>query len=127
MVESKAIANEEAGAVAPAIPEIQTVSTDQAIDMLPYAAAILEKMDVKQYISGYGEVKSENKTAAGFDLITMLLRNLPKVKADLYAMLAIGTGAAENEIGAQPLSKTISQAKMFFADSGLMSFFKSAM
>lgn len=107
------------------------LSTDKAFEILPYISDIYEKIDVKDFIKKYKEKKvegtEENKTVAGLDLFSYLLKQSKNIKEELFNILAILQDKKVAEIKKQHLAVTLNQLKAIFNDKDLVDFFKGAM
>jgi len=111
------------------------ISTDKAMDMLPYVVDILDKLDTKQYILQNKELfDMSNKAKAlekvkdkGFDFLKFILKNAGKVKEEVYHCLSIIQETTVEEIRAQSFGKTFLQFKKLLEDDDLLAFFGGAM
>ena len=98
------------------------ISTEKVFDMLPYAVNIYEKLKVDEY---FKTTKSKDKL--GFDFFKYLISNLPKVKDEVFNVVALYEGKKVAEIRKQEVSKTIATVKALFNEEGLLDFFNQAM
>lgn len=111
------------------------ISTEQAIDMLPYAVDIFEKLDIQNYVKeNKVDIKGKNKTEIeaeqqklGIKMVTYIVKNSKNVKEEFFNIVAIAEEKDVEEIKKQPLLTTINGLKEILNDKDLMSFFKSAM
>ena len=105
-----------------------SITTEQALDMMPHAVEIFEKVDLKGY---YKRVQEENKgkkvdvESVGLDAILYVVKNITKVKSDIFEMIAIAEETSVEEVKKQSLVKTIKSFKDIFQDEDLMDFFKT--
>ncbi|PPA71906.1 hypothetical protein [Jeotgalibacillus proteolyticus] len=108
------------------------VSTEQAFDMLPHAADIYTKLNVRDYLQKNvfkpkkGESTSIAKKLAGADMIAYILKNLPKAKSDFFHIIAIFESKKVEEVKSQPLTQTMVSIKAIITDKDLMDFFKES-
>jgi tRNA nucleotidyltransferase/poly(A) polymerase len=110
------------------------MNTDKAFDMLPYVVDIYEKLNIKAFIkantkkvTGASKVEIEQmQKEAGENMIKFVVKNLPKIKREVYQILSIHTGQSIDEIKAQPPTNTIKSIFEMLGDKELTDFFKSA-
>jgi len=107
-----------------------TFSTEQAFDMLPHAADIYTKLNVKEYLKNNvfevkkGEDPEVSKKVAGAELISYILKNSPKAKEAFFELVAIFESKTVEEVKAQSLVKTMASVKAIAKNEELMDFFK---
>jgi len=105
-----------------------SITTEQALDMMPHAVEIFEKVDLKGY---YKRVQEENigkkvdVESVGLDAILYVVKNITKVKSDIFEMIAIAEETSVEEVKKQSLVKTNKSFKDIFQDEDLMDFFKT--
>ena len=100
--------------------------------MLPYVVDIYEKLDLKTYVKNNLIKAKKGKTEelqlqAGIDLFLFVLKNTPKIKNEVFEIVALAQDKEVDEIRQQPLFNTISTFKGIFENKELVDFFKSAM
>lgn len=112
------------------------IKTELALDLLPYVIGIYEKLDLKAVGARIlQQVKKENphltagdiNAAVGEKVIVYVIKNVPKVKDELFAMVALVSGISLDDAKAQSLVKTMDAFKKIFSDPELLAFFKEAM
>lgn len=105
------------------------ISTEKIFDMLPNVVDIWDKLDIDGYrkkIAGENKGKKVDSEAIGINLIKYILVNTPKVKGEVFSMVAIFEDKTVEEVKAQNFGKTIKTVKDIFQDKELMDFFKQA-
>lgn len=107
------------------------VSTEKIYDMLPMVVELYDKLDLDKYIK---KVQSENKNkkdintkSVGIEIFKHILKNTPKVKIEVFEIVAIFEGKEIEEIKAQNFMLTINALKDLFSDKDATDFFKQAM
>lgn len=115
--------------------KLSELNTDQALDVLceltPYVDHIVSDNDI---LSEIGKVENfkDGITQQGLFVIWAgrISRIIPVLlkthRTDVYGILSIINEKTVGEIAAQPISKTIKQAREIFRDPELLSFFKSS-
>ena len=111
------------------------ISTEKVFDILPFAVDMVEKLDMKGYILKNKEIlDAKDKDAVGevaegkgFDFVMHILKNIGKIKTEVFETLAVVHDKSADEIKAQPFRVTAMQLKELLQDKELMGFFKSAM
>lgn len=112
-----------------------TISTERAFDMLPHAAAILERLELEKVGArllaetrqAQPELAGEAlQMAVGLAIIKHVLRHSAEVKEDFFALLAAATGSAVGTAKARPLAEQLQLLRDIFLDPELMSFFRRA-
>ena len=113
-----------------------SISSELAMDLLPHAVGIYEKLDLKAVGTGImKQVKKENPNlsvgevneSVGEKVIIHIIKNLPKVKDEVFSMVALVSGISLEQAKAQSLAKTMAAFKGIFSDPELLAFFKGAM
>lgn len=101
------------------------ISTEKALDVLPFVAAMYEKIDFESFRTS---IKTEGKTAnqVGIEVFLFLVKNAGKIKTEIFETVAILDDKTAAEIKAQPLSKTLASLKELFSDPEIAGFFKQA-
>lgn len=116
------------------------ISTEQAFDIIPQMCTIYEKVNVKAFIKDH---KIKNKktgkkaldevdedvemVTVGLDLFAYILKQLPRVKKEVFEIMASLEGITVEKAKKQPLTKTLSTFKELFTNKELVDFFKQAM
>lgn len=97
--------------------------------MLPYAADIYEKLKLQEYIMENFTAKNDDDTTmkAGIDLFIYVMKRSPKVKEEIFNIVALAEDKNIDEVKAQPLVKTMATFKSIYQDKELVDFFKQAM
>ena len=112
-----------------------SISTEKVFDMLPYAVDILEKLDIQERGKKIFEdlqkanpdrPAEELQKEVGIAIMKHIAKNLPKVKTEFFALVAIASDVDVETAKARPLSESIGVIKAVFLDPELMGFFKSA-
>ncbi|TYS68657.1 hypothetical protein FZC76_06835 [Sutcliffiella horikoshii] len=109
------------------------IQTEKALDMLPHAAEIYEKLDLQNYIQKNFKQASKDdnvdelRVKSGVSLMLYVVKNSKKIKTEMLEIVAIAQENTMEEVKKQPLTKTIETFKNVFADSELVAFFKEAM
>lgn len=103
------------------------VSTEKAFDMIPHAVSIVEKLDIKNYIVQNKHESKEEQESKGFDFVMFALKNVNKIKNEVFELLAIMNETTAEEIKVQPFAQTIQQFKTLLENKDLMGFFLGAM
>lgn len=115
------------------------ISTEQAFDILPQMCTIYEKVNVKAFVKDH---KIKNKktgkkaldevdedvemVTVGLDLFAYILKQLPKVKKEVFEIIASLENMTVDEVKKQPLTKTLSTFKELLTNEELVDFFKQA-
>lgn len=105
------------------------ISTEKALDLLPYVADIYEKLDMENYIEKSRkkyEKKKVSQVVAGVDVFKYIFRNVSKIKDEVFIIVATFEDKTKEEVRTQSLGITLSSLKQIFEDEELMGFFKSA-
>lgn len=111
------------------------ISTEKAFDMLPYAVDILEKLDLQErgkkiledlQKASPGQPAEELQKEVGMAIIKHIAKNLPKIKPEFFALIAIASDVDVKTAKARPLAESIQVLKDVFLDAELMDFFKAA-
>ena len=102
------------------------ITTEKAFDLLPAVAEIIEKLDLKKYITENQTKNEKQLEQKGLDLVLHIIKNTGTIKTEVFEVLAIVQDTTVEEVKSQPASKTIKQFKELLSDKELMSFFKSA-
>ena len=112
------------------------LSTEKAFDMLPTFVDIYDKLDIDGYRQMVAEELKEQvekegatdqlKIGAGLGLFKYIFKKSPKIKAEIFELVAIFTDKTVEEVKGQPWTETIMTFKNIFSDRDLMDFFKSA-
>ena len=109
-----------------------SISTEKAFDMLPYAVDIIEKLNIQEQGKKIAEAKQKDFTGAelqsetGIAVIRYVAKNLPKVKPEFFALVAIASDVDVETAKKRPLAESIQVLKDVFLDAELLGFFKSA-
>ncbi|WP_416149506.1 hypothetical protein ACM26V_00455 [Salipaludibacillus sp. HK11] len=104
------------------------IDSEQAFDMLPYVAAIYDKVDFDTYRKDLAKKKinKDDYLWAAIDGAKYILRNSGKVKNEFFHIVSIAQKKTPNEVKKQPFFKTIVTIKTIFSDPELVAFFKQA-
>lgn len=106
------------------------ITTEKTFDLLPHVVDIYEKAGIDSYRKKMQkEYKGKNVDVeeAGLNAILYVLKSLPKVKEEVFQVIAIAEDKDTEDVRKQPLSQTLKELKEIFLDDDLMDFFKSAM
>lgn len=107
------------------------METEKALDMLPHAVDIFEKLDVmaqgKKIAAKYKGKKKVDPLEVGIQVTAFILKNAPKVKTEILSIVAIAEDKTIEEVKKQSLVKTFTTFKSLVRDPELLDFFKSAM
>ncbi|MGD6832582.1 hypothetical protein ACQCT5_10485 [Sutcliffiella halmapala] len=108
------------------------IKTEKAFDMLPFVADIYEKLDLQGYVQKNIIKAKDGKTDelqvnAGIKITVFVMKNSPKIKEEIFHIVALAQEKDVEEVKSQPLIHTINTFKAIFANDELVSFFKSAM
>lgn len=111
------------------------LTTEKAFDMLPYAVAILEKLDLqtegrrlaeKQRAANPDQSVGVLQRDVGAALILHVVRNSGKVKDEFFALLGVATGTDAKTAKTRPLTESLQVLQEVFLDTELMGFFTAA-
>ena len=111
------------------------ITTEQAFEILPHVIAIIEKLDVQAKATSVGEKfakkypdkkPSEYMNEAGVAVIVAVSKELPKVKDEVFEVIAVVQGCTVEEARKQRFTKSIKVFKEIFQDQELMDFFTEA-
>lgn len=106
------------------------ITTEKAFDLLPYALDIYEKINadkiIKQFKDKY-KGKKADVMMVGLEVFKVVLSNMPKVKKEVFEIVALVEEKTVEEVKKQPLMQTLKTFKAIFSEPELMGFFKSAM
>ncbi|MGJ9381809.1 hypothetical protein [Salipaludibacillus sp. CF4.18] len=106
------------------------IDSEQAFDMLPYVAAIYDKVDFDGYRKNLvkKEIDTDDYLSVAIDAAKHILKNSGKVKEEFFHIVSIAQkNKTPSEVRKQALSKTIGTIKKIFTDPELVDFFKQAM
>lgn len=106
-------------------------TTEKAFDALPTVVDLYDKLDIDGYrkkISeeNKGKGKKVDVNAIGINLLKYILTNTPKIKEEVFSLVAIFEDKTVEEVKAQNFVKTLKTFKTIFEDKDLMDFFKQA-
>lgn len=113
--------------------QIESISSEQAFDMLPYVVDIYDKIDLnkfrkditKQYQKQKAiDKKPINPIDVAIDTTKYILKNSPKLKKEFFEIVAIAEKRPVKEVKEQSFLKTISAIKRIFSDPELVDFFR---
>lgn len=112
------------------------LTSEQVIDILPYAVEIFEKLDLRGYIVKNKGQAPDNTSKEkleklqkekGVEMMIHILRNASKAKEDIFALVAVLQGTTAEEVKRQSFVKTLSHVKEVLSDPEIMGFFSTAM
>ena len=112
-----------------------TISTEKSFDMLPYAVDIFEKLDIQERGKRIFEdlqkanpdrPAEELQKEVGIAVIKYIAKNLPKIKEEFFALVAVASDVDVKTAKARPLAESIQVLKDVFLDAELLGFFKAA-
>ncbi|MCT4566124.1 MAG: hypothetical protein N4A68_17670 [Maledivibacter sp.] len=105
------------------------VTTEKVFDMLPYGVSVFEKLKIEDFFKNKkSKQRGKNlKQEDGLDFIKYLLKNLSKVKEEVFNIVAIYDDKKVEEIRSQEVAKTIEALRALFKEEGIMDFFNQAM
>ena len=111
------------------------VTTEKAIDILPHAAEIFEKLDIQKFLVDQYEKQRENKEATiqekqqniGYSMVLHVVKNSGAVKEDFFKILSILGDCSVKEAKKKPVTENIKLLSEVFTDPELLGFFKGAM
>lgn len=111
------------------------ISTEKAFDALPYAVEIYEKLKFDNYIKATREKiaiekkqgKKIDEAIVGIDMFKFVIKNLNKVKEEVFYLLATIENKNVDEVKEQDMIATIKSLKGLFENKELIELFKSAM
>lgn len=98
------------------------ISTDKVFDMLPHAVAVYDKLKIDEYLK-----ENKKKGKVGFNFFKYMVGNLPKVKDEVFNIVALYENKKVQEIKKQDVATTINSLKSLFNEEGLLDFFNQAM
>ena len=106
-------------------------TTEKAFDALPTVVDLYDKLDIDNYRKkiaeeNKGKGKKVDVNAIGINLLKYILVNTPKIKEEVFSLVAIFEDKTVEEVKAQNFGETIKTVKSIFADKELMDFFKQA-
>jgi len=108
------------------------ISSEKAFDILPYVSDIYEKLNLNKYIKDKkvklkkGENVEIKLLGIGLDMFSYVMKNSPKVKNEVFEIVAILEDKTLEEVKEQPFSQTISTIKGLYEDKETVDFLKSA-
>ncbi|WP_096190325.1 hypothetical protein [Evansella halocellulosilytica] len=104
------------------------LDTEKAIEMLPLAADIYEKVGFE---SMKGKIKEKYKGKKNVDPVDPVLdslkhivRNAGKIKEEIFQIVSIAEGIEIEEVKSQSFGKTLKSLKEIFSDPELLELFK---
>lgn len=114
------------------------ISTEKAFDMLPYVSDIYEKVDIQKYIlkkqsqiTKAGKQKGQDRElkamGLGLDMFSYIMKQSPKIKEEVFQIVAILENKKIQDVKSQPFVQTIKTFKDLFSDKETIDFFKQAM
>lgn len=106
------------------------ITTDKALDMLPYVVDIYDKLEIEKYrmeMSEKHKGKGTDKMVVGIEVVKFLFKNIGRAKTEVYGIVAVAKDKTTDEIKNQPFPKTVMDIKEIFSDKELVDFFKQAM
>ncbi len=104
------------------------ITSEKAYDMLPYASDIYEKLDIKKFIEDKKIVVEEGESIETklipviLDLGNFVLKESPKIKSEVFNIVAILEDKTMEEVLAQSPIKTIRAFKSIFEDKETLDF-----
>lgn len=112
-----------------------TITTEQVLDMMPAVADIYDKLDFENLIKesrkkfkAQKNVEIEDITIDAMSEIgKKVFRNAPKIKKEIFEVVAIAQGLTAEQVKEQSFAKTLATFKAIFKDEEIMELFKSAM
>ena len=103
------------------------ITTDKALDLVPYMVDIYEKMD-KGLLDK--SVRKGDTAEVGKKAMVSILKNLNKFKPEIYGMVSVVTETTPEEVSNQNILKTLKVFKEIynemFKDPEMADFFGSA-
>lgn len=106
------------------------ITTEKAFDVLPFVGDIADKLKLADEVEKMTKKFNNNKTgqmSAGIQLSTFVIRNIGKVKKEVFEILSIIDNKTTKEIREQDIQVTIKRVMELVTDAKLMELFKSAM
>ena len=110
------------------------LSSEKAFDMLPYVSDIYEKLNLEKYIldtrkknKGKGNKNELEMMGLGLNMGAYVLKQSPKIKTEIFTIVAMIEDKTIDEVKAQPFIQTKKTLEGLFNDEEAMGFFKSAM
>lgn len=112
------------------------INTEQAIDMLPYFVDMYDKVQLKEMrVKITKEVTKKHKDIEptelqgilGESMIKELIKELPKCKNEVLAIVGIASGKDIEEVREQSFAKTLVVFTQILKDKEMMEFFTMAM
>lgn len=110
---------------------MNTITSEKAYDMLPYAVDIYDKLDLDGFRKKLNaDNKGKEKIApldAGIQGLKYILKNSAKVKEEVFQIVALADDKDIKEVKAQSIVETLKTFKAIYSNKDLVDFFKSAM
>ena len=112
-----------------------TISTEKCFDLLPHAVDIFEKLNIQEQSKKILEdlqkanpdrLAEELQREVGIAIMKHIAKNLPKVKAEFFQLVAIASDVDVETAKKRPLAESIQVLKDVFLDAELLGFFKAA-
>src|SRR5690625_2798651 len=107
-----------------------SLSSEQAFDMLPYVADIYDKTGFDKYRKDIKKKYAGKKKIDYLDPVVdagkFILKNSPKAKEEFFTIVAIAENRDVEDVKKQPFMQTLKSIKMIFSDKELVDFFKQA-
>ncbi len=108
------------------------IGTEKALDMLPYAVEIIDKIDVTTWKKKFlkenkGKDNPDMTHEAGIELIKHIIKNIGKVKKEVFEIVAIAQESNIDEVKKQSIVITINTFKSIYQDKELVDFFTEAL
>lgn len=102
------------------------ITNDMAFDMLPYVMDGYEKIDINKCLKDKKFLKITDAKTRGNEIMKYTVKNMGKVKEEVYNIVAIIEGKEVEEIAKQNFFDTIKAIKELSKDKKLIDFFKTA-
>jgi archaellum component FlaC len=105
------------------------LTTEKVFDMLPMVVDIYEKLELDIYrkkIAEENKGKAVDKNQVGIDAFKYIIKNIGKVKEEVFQIVAAFEEKTIEEIKNQSFTDTINSFKEIFSNKEAMHFFKQA-
>lgn len=106
------------------------ISTEKALDLLPYAVEVYEKIKLDEYIAKKRKIYTKEPVTqmeAGIEMFKYACKQSAKIKDEIIEMAAIIADKPAQEIRKQSVMLALDSLKEVFLDKDLINFFKQAM
>lgn len=117
------------------VSKLINITTEDAFGALPHVMDLYEKLDLDGYRKKVALDLKKQKlqeqkvdvNEIGIDLFKYVLKNLPKVKEEIFSIIGIFENKTADEVKKQPALETAKSLKAIFTDKEVMDFFKESM